>query len=88
VDLIVLGGGMLPEPMPRDENEAFTRLTPEEQLLPIFAGLDFVVCGHTHMQFGRRGKHSGAARGGGHIGAAHSPHLVTSTRPSLSASEM
>jgi predicted phosphodiesterase len=41
---------------PRDENECFTRLTPEERLLPIFGGLDvpLVVCGHTHMQFDRR----------------------------------
>jgi putative phosphoesterase len=40
---------------PRDENEAFTRLTPEEFLLPVFEGLDvpLVVCGHTHMQFDR-----------------------------------
>lgn len=40
---------------PRDENEYFTRLTPEDHLLPIFAGLDVsvVVCGHTHMQFDR-----------------------------------
>jgi predicted phosphodiesterase len=40
---------------PRDENEIFTRLTPEERLLPVFEGLDvsLVVCGHTHMQFDR-----------------------------------
>jgi len=40
---------------PRDDNEIFTRLTPEERLLPIFAGLDvdIVVLGHTHMQFDR-----------------------------------
>ena len=40
---------------PRDDNEIFTRLTPEELLLPVFAGLDaaLVVCGHTHMQFDR-----------------------------------
>lgn len=40
---------------PRDENEIFTRLTPEEHLLPIFEKLDvsLVVCGHTHMQFDR-----------------------------------
>lgn len=40
---------------PRDDNECFTRLTPEERLLPIFHGLDasLVVCGHTHMQFDR-----------------------------------
>jgi calcineurin-like phosphoesterase family protein len=40
---------------PRDENEIFLRVTPEERLLPIFEGLDvpLVVCGHTHMQFDR-----------------------------------
>ena len=41
---------------PRDDNEIFTRLTPEDRLVPIFDGLgaDLVVCGHTHMQFDRR----------------------------------
>jgi putative phosphoesterase len=40
---------------PRNDTEIFTRLTPEERLLPIFAGLNvaMVVCGHTHMQFDR-----------------------------------
>lgn len=40
---------------PRDDNEIFTRLTPEDVLLPIFEGLGVatVVCGHTHMQFDR-----------------------------------
>jgi putative phosphoesterase len=40
---------------PRNDTEVFTRLTPEERLLPVFAGLDVavVVCGHTHMQFDR-----------------------------------
>ena len=40
---------------PRSETEIFTRLTPEEKLLPIFDGLNVsvVVCGHTHMQFDR-----------------------------------
>jgi putative phosphoesterase len=40
---------------PRNENECFTRLTPEEVLLPLFEGLNasVVVCGHTHMQFDR-----------------------------------
>jgi putative phosphoesterase len=40
---------------PRDENECFTRLTPEARLLPVFGELDasVVVCGHTHMQFDR-----------------------------------
>jgi len=41
---------------PRNENEIFTRLTPEDRLLPVFdaAEADVVVCGHTHMQFDRR----------------------------------
>ena len=40
---------------PRDENEIFTKLTPEQRLLPIFEHVeaDIVVCGHTHMQFDR-----------------------------------
>jgi diadenosine tetraphosphatase ApaH/serine/threonine PP2A family protein phosphatase len=40
---------------PRSETEVFTRLTPEERLLPLFEGLkvSVVVCGHTHMQFDR-----------------------------------
>jgi predicted phosphodiesterase len=40
---------------PRNENEVFTRGTPEERLLPIFEGVNasLVVCGHTHMQFDR-----------------------------------
>ncbi len=39
----------------RNENECFTRLTPERLLLPLFQGLhvSLVVCGHTHMQFDR-----------------------------------
>jgi predicted phosphodiesterase len=37
---------------PRHENEIFTRLTPEADLLPLFEPLhvQLVVCGHTHMQ--------------------------------------
>jgi hypothetical protein len=40
---------------PRSDTEIFTRLTPEECLLPVFEGLNvpLVVCGHTHMQFDR-----------------------------------
>jgi predicted phosphodiesterase len=40
---------------PRNDTEIFTRLTPEERLLPVFAGVHakVVVCGHTHMQFER-----------------------------------
>ena len=40
---------------PRNDNEIFTRLTAEDRLLPVFAGVDtsIVFCGHTHMQFDR-----------------------------------
>ncbi len=51
-----LGRVMFCHATPRNENEIFTRLTPQETLVPIFAGLgaSVVVCGHTHMQFDRR----------------------------------
>ena len=40
---------------PQSETECFTRLTPEDRLLPVFQDLNvpLVVCGHTHMQFDR-----------------------------------
>ena len=40
---------------PRNDTEIFTRLTPEEKLLAVFAGMEerLVICGHTHMQFDR-----------------------------------
>jgi predicted phosphodiesterase len=50
-----LGDVLFCHATPRDDTEIFTRLTPDERLLPIFEGLDVsvVVCGHTHMQFDR-----------------------------------
>lgn len=41
---------------PRRDTEIFTRVTPEERLVPMFEGADaeLVVCGHTHMPFDRR----------------------------------
>ena len=40
---------------PTSETDAFTRLTPEDVLVPVFGelGVPLVVCGHTHMQFDR-----------------------------------
>jgi len=40
---------------PRNDTEIFTRFTPAERLLPLFAPLyvSVAVCGHTHMQFDR-----------------------------------
>jgi len=50
-----LGDVLFCHATPRNENEIFFRVTPEERLLPVFDGLDvpLVVCGHTHMQFDR-----------------------------------
>ena len=48
-----LGDVLFCHSTPRSETEVFTRLTPEDHLVPIFEGLNvsLVVCGHTHMQF-------------------------------------
>jgi predicted phosphodiesterase len=55
VDVDTLGGVLFCHGTPRSETDVFTRLTPEDPLLPLFAGLDtaLVICGHTHMQFDR-----------------------------------
>jgi len=56
VEIRGLGEVLFCHATPRSDTEIFTRLTPEERLLPVFTGLDatVVVCGHTHMQFDRR----------------------------------
>ncbi len=50
-----LGDVLFCHATPRNDTEIFTRLTPDDRLLPIFDGLgvSVVVCGHTHMQFDR-----------------------------------
>jgi putative phosphoesterase len=50
-----LGDVLFCHATPRNDTDIFTRLTPEDRLLPIFQDLDasLVVCGHTHMQFDR-----------------------------------
>jgi putative phosphoesterase len=55
-DMEGIGGVVFCHGTPRDENEIFTRLTPEERLTPLIEplGAALVVCGHTHMQFDRR----------------------------------
>ena len=55
LDIPELGRVLFCHATPRNDTEIFTRLTPEERLLPIFgAGEErLVVCGHTHMQFDR-----------------------------------
>jgi predicted phosphodiesterase len=55
LDIAGLGEVLFCHATPRNENELFTRLTPEERLLPVFGCVrsSLVVCGHTHMQFDR-----------------------------------
>ncbi len=55
VEIQGLGEVLFCHATPRNDTEIFTRLTPEERLLPVFEGLEVpvVVCGHTHMQFDR-----------------------------------
>jgi putative phosphoesterase len=55
VEIPGLGEVLFCHATPRNDTEIFTRLTPEDRLLPIFGGLGapLVVCGHTHMQFDR-----------------------------------
>lgn len=55
VEIPRLGDVLFCHATPRDENEIFTKLTPDDQLLSIFENVSapVVVCGHTHMQFDR-----------------------------------
>jgi predicted phosphodiesterase len=55
VEIPGLGQALFCHATPRNENECFTCLTPEDRLLEVFEGLDVpvVICGHTHMQFDR-----------------------------------
>lgn len=50
-----LGDVLFCHATPRNDTDIFTRLTPEDRLLPIFQAVDarLVICGHTHMQFDR-----------------------------------
>ena len=51
---------------PQNENDIFTRLTPNHRLLPLFEKLNaaVVVCGHTHMQFDRKIAHTRVVNAG------------------------
>ena len=55
VEIPGLGAVLFCHATPRNDTEIFTRLTPEDGLLPAFAGVNesVVICGHTHMQFER-----------------------------------
>jgi putative phosphoesterase len=55
VEIRGMGAVLFCHATPRNDTECFTRLTSEDRLLPVFAGINasIVVCGHTHMQFDR-----------------------------------
>jgi putative phosphoesterase len=55
IEIEGMGQVMFCHATPRNDTDVFTRLTPEDRLLPVFEGLNVpvVVCGHTHMQFDR-----------------------------------
>ena len=55
LDIAGMGEVLFCHGTPRDENEIFTRLSPESAVLTAFAGVkaNLAVCGHTHMQFDR-----------------------------------
>lgn len=55
VDIRRVGATLFCHATPRSNTEIFTRLTPEDRVLPAFAGVNasLVICGHTHMQFDR-----------------------------------
>lgn len=55
VEIDGLGSVLFCHATPRSDSEVFTRLTPEDRLITVFHNVkaQFVVCGHTHMQFDR-----------------------------------
>jgi len=55
VELDGLGEVLFCHATPQNDTDVFTRLTPDDKLLPVFegVGVSLVVCGHTHMQFDR-----------------------------------
>jgi putative phosphoesterase len=56
LDVDGLGSTLFCHGSPRSDEEIVTRLTPEERLAPILAGVrdDVVVHGHTHVRYDRR----------------------------------
>jgi predicted phosphodiesterase len=55
LEIAGLGSVLFCHATPQNENDIFTRLTPDDRLVPLFEDLHaaIVVCGHTHMQFDR-----------------------------------
>jgi predicted phosphodiesterase len=56
IPIVGLGNVQFCHATPRSDTEIFTRMTPEDRLVPIFEDSEaaLIVCGHTHMQFDRK----------------------------------
>jgi putative phosphoesterase len=56
VQIDPLGEVLFCHAVPQNNTDIFTKLSPEEKLIPVFKDVtaDVVVCGHTHMQFDRK----------------------------------
>ncbi|NUQ11043.1 MAG: metallophosphoesterase family protein [Gemmatimonadaceae bacterium] len=56
LDVTGIGDTLFCHATPRNDTEVFTRLSPDEWVRPMFAGVTapLAVCGHTHMAFDRR----------------------------------
>jgi putative phosphoesterase len=61
-----LGSVLFCHATPQNENDIFTRLTPDNRLAPLFEKVDaaVAVCGHTHMQFNLTVGHTRVANAG------------------------
>jgi len=55
LEIAGLGSVLFCHATPQNENDIFTRLTPDNRLVQLFEKVDaaVVICGHTHMQFDR-----------------------------------
>jgi putative phosphoesterase len=60
IDVDGLGRVLFVHATPRSDRERVTRITPEDELRDVLDGVDadVVVCGHTHVQFDRRVRHT------------------------------
>jgi predicted phosphodiesterase len=56
LDIDGLGQAFFCHAVPQNDRDIFTRLTPQERVMPVFKDVDapVAVCGHTHMQFDRQ----------------------------------
>ena len=66
LEILGLGSVLFCHATPQNENDIFTRLTPDDRLVPLFEKVDaaVVVCGHTHMQFDRMIGHTRVVNAG------------------------